>query len=291
MGAFLIWGALPLYLRPLLGIPALTILAHRLVWCCLLVSLWLAARRDLGSVRAALANPSTRRGLIGSAALIGFNWLVYILAIGTGHVVDSSLGYFINPLVNVLLGVALLGERPNRVQWVAVACAALGVAWLTVQAGRLPWIALALAFSFGGYGLIRKVIAVDALTGLAAETALLTPLGLAWLAWQGLQGVGVFGGADALRIAWLIVGGLITATPLALFAYGARRLPYSTIGIVQYLAPSLQLVFGVFVFGEAFSSARAKGFGLIWMALVIYGADGLWRARRVRVAGIPEPRT
>jgi chloramphenicol-sensitive protein RarD len=289
MGAYLIWGALPLYLRPLLGIPALTILAHRLVWCCLLVVLLIAMRGELGTVRTALVNPSTRRGLAGSAALISFNWLVYIWAIAEGHVVDSSLGYFINPLVNVVLGVAFLGERPNRVQWVAVACAALGVGWLTAQAGRLPWIALALAFSFGGYGLIRKVIAVDALAGLAAETALLTPLGLAWLAWQAVGGAGVFGGADALRTAWLIASGLVTATPFALFAYGARRILYSTLGIVQYVAPSMQLACGVFVFGEAFPPSRAPGFGLIWMALAIYGADGLWRARRVRMARMPEP--
>jgi chloramphenicol-sensitive protein RarD len=255
----------------------------------LFVALLIAVRGELGPMRTALANPSTRRGLVGSAALIGFNWLVYIWAVSEGHVVDSSLGYFINPLVNVVLGVALLGERPNRVQWAAVGCAALGVAWLTVQAGRLPWIALALAFSFGGYGLIRKVIAVEALTGLAAETALLTPLGLGWLAQQGLTGAGVFGGADALRTAWLIASGVVTATPLALFAFGARRIPYSTLGIVQYIAPSLQLVFGVFVFGEPFPPGRAKGFAFIWMALAIYGGDGLWRARRVRALRMPKP--
>jgi chloramphenicol-sensitive protein RarD len=278
IGAFLIWGALPLYLRPLHGISAVTIMSHRLVWCCVFVSAWLAVRGELGGARAALLQPAVRLRLTGSALLISSNWLVYVWAVGTGHVIDSSLGYFINPLVNVLLGVMLLGERLNRAQWFAVGCAAAGVAWLTALTGHLPWIALALALSFGSYGLIRKVVAVDAVTGLAAETALLAPFGLAWLGWQHVRGVGLFGGADALRSAWLVAGGLVTAVPLALFAFGARRIAYSTVGVVQYIGPSLQLALGVFLFGEAFPPARAVGFGLIWAALVIYAGEGLWRA-------------
>jgi chloramphenicol-sensitive protein RarD len=280
IGAFLIWGALPLYLRPLHGIAALTIMSHRLLWCCVFVSGWLALRGQLGGVRAALLDPATRLPLLGSSILISSNWLVYVWAVGSGHVIDASLGYFINPLVNVLLGVMLLGERLNRAQWLAVACAAAGVAWLTAQTGRLPWIALALAVSFGGYGLIRKVVAVDSVTGLAAETVLMTPLGVAWLSWQHVQGAGIFGGASTLRSSWLIAGGLVTAVPLALFAFGARRIRYSTVGVLQYIGPSLQLLLGVFLFGEAFPPARAFGFGLIWAALAIYARGSLQGSRR-----------
>lgn len=279
IAAFLIWGALPLYLRLLRGIPALTIMSHRLVWCCAFVSAWLAMRGELGGVRAALVHRATRLRLIASAALISCNWLVYVWAVGAGHVIDSSLGYFINPLVNVLLGVTLLGERLDRVKWVAVAFAAAGVAWLTALTGHLPWIALALASSFGGYGLIRKVVAVESVTGLAAETALLTPLALAWLGWEHLRGSGAFGGAAPLRASWLVAGGLVTAVPLSLFAFGARRIPYSMVGIIQYIGPSLQLMLGIFLFGEPFPAARALGFGLIWAALVIYSAGSLLRGK------------
>jgi chloramphenicol-sensitive protein RarD len=281
VAAFLVWGALPLYLRPLRRIPALTIMSHRLLWCCVFVNGWLAVRGQLGDVRAALFNPATLLPLIGSSVLISCNWLVYVWAVGSGHVIDSSLGYFINPLVNVLLGVVLLGERLNRAQWLAVACAAAGVAWLTAQTGRLPWIALALAVSFGGYGLIRKVVAVDSVVGLAAETALMTPFGAAWLSWQHTHAAGSFGGASTLRSLWLIAGGIITAVPLALFAFGARRIRYSTVGVLQYIGPSLQLLLGVFLFGEAFPAARAFGFGLIWAALAIYARASL-RDRLVR---------
>jgi len=217
--------------------------------------------------------------LLGSATLISANWLVYVWAVGNGHVIDASLGYFINPLVNVLLGVALLGERLNRVQWLAIASAFAGVAWLTELTGRLPWIALTLAFSFSGYGLIRKVVAVDAVVGLAAETALVTPFGVAWLAWQQWRGPGAFG-PDVFHGVWLFLSGLVTAVPLALFAFGAKRILYSTVGIVQYIGPSLQLALGVLLFGEAFPPARAMGFGLIWAALVIYAGEGIWRLRR-----------
>ena len=281
MGAFTIWGGLPLYLKPLARIAPTTIIAHRLVWCFAFVIAWLTAHGQLGAVREALRGRAPRARLLGSATLISANWLVYVWAIGNGHVIDASLGYFINPLVNVLLGVALLGERLNRVQWLAIASAFAGVAWLTALTGRLPWIALTLAFSFSGYGLIRKVVAVDAVIGLAAETALLAPLGVGWLFWQQARGPGAFG-PDVFHGVWLFLSGLVTAVPLALFAFGAKRILYSTVGIVQYIGPSLQLALGVLIFGEAFPPARAMGFGLIWAALVIYAGEGLWRMRRTR---------
>jgi chloramphenicol-sensitive protein RarD len=279
VGAFFIWGLLPLYLRPLHGIAALTIMSHRIVWCFVFVNAWLALRGELGAVRAALAKPSTRRRLVASATLISVNWLVYVWAVGSGHVVESSLGYFINPLVNVLLGVLLLGERLRRAQWAAVGCAAIGVAWLTLQAGRPPWIAFSLALSFGGYGLLRKTVAVESIVGLAAETTLVAPFGVLWLAWQHHAGAGAFGGADGPLSAWLIAGGVVTAVPLALFAFGARRIPYSTVGIIQYIGPTLQLTSGILVYGEPFPAARAVGFALIACALVLYAGEGLFRAR------------
>jgi chloramphenicol-sensitive protein RarD len=222
-----------------------------------------------------------------SATLISMNWLFYVWAVGAGLEVEASLGYFINPLFNVLLGVMLLGERLRRIQWAVVACAGGGVVWLTIQAGHLPWIALALALSFGGYGLLRKAVAVDAVAGLGAETLLLTPFGLLWLVGQASRGPGCFGGADSLQSAWLVAGGVVTAVPLALFAFGPRRIAYSTVGIIQYIGPTLQLTTGVVVFHEAFPSVRVAGFALIWFALAIYAGDGLWRAQRLRRAGLP----
>jgi chloramphenicol-sensitive protein RarD len=201
-----------------------------------------------------------------------------------GHVVEGSLGYFINPLVNVLLGVALLSERLTRAQWTAVALAAIGVAYLTIVAGSPPWIALALAFSFGFYGLIRKVVKVESLPGLAVETLLLLPFAMAYLFWCESAGSGALGHAGPAVTALLIGSGPLTAIALFLFAYGARLVPYSTVGVLQYIAPTLQLACGVFVLHERFERTRAVGFALIWAALVIYAGEGLWLARKQRRA-------
>lgn len=282
IGAFLIWGLLPLYLHAMHAVPALQIMSHRLVWCCVFVLGWLAIRGQLGGVRTALADRGTVLRLCASAILISINWITYVWGVNNGHVIEASLGYFINPLVNVLLGVAVLSERLNRAQWTAVAIAAAGVVWLTVQAGRLPWIALTLAASFGTYGLIRKVVKVDSITGLATETLLIAPLGLAYLLWSEHTGQGTLGHAPGWLDAMLIGGGIVTAVPLALFAYGARRIPYSTVGLVQYIGPTIQLLLGVFLFGEPFSGARLIGFVLIWTALAIYAVDGVLRNRRAR---------
>jgi chloramphenicol-sensitive protein RarD len=284
IAAFLIWGLLPLYLRLLHGVPALQIMAHRLVWCCVSVLLWLAARGELPRVRAALATPATRARLMVSALLISLNWLLYVWAVGNGHVVESSLGYFINPLVNVLLGVIVLKERLNRAQWTAVLFAAAGVLYLTWLAGTPPVLALVLAFSFSIYGLIRKTVAVDALTGLGTETLLIAPIGAAYLLWCAGNGSGALGRAGSLIDGLLLASGIITALPLTLFAYGARRLPYSTVGLIQYIGPTLQLLLGVFLYRESFSPARAAGFGLIWAALAIYAADAQLRTYRSRRA-------
>lgn len=280
IAAFLIWGLLPLYLKPMHAVPALQIMAHRLLWCCLFVIAWMAARGGLSGIGAALAKPATRYRLMASAVLISVNWLVYVWGVNSGHVVETSLGYFINPLVNVLLGVAVLHERLNRAQWSAVALAGAAVVWLTWISGAPPFIALTLALSFSTYGLIRKTVAVDAITGLATETLLIAPIAALYLGWLALHGSGALGHAGTLIDVMLIAGGLVTAVPLALFAFGARLIPYSTVGLVQYIGPTMQLLLGVFLYHEPFSQQRAIGFGLIWLALAIYAGDGLIRAQR-----------
>lgn len=277
--AFTIWGLFPVYLHPLSGVPALQIIAHRVAWSCLLLLGVLLWRAELGVLTTTLGRPRLLAGLATSALLISCNWLVYVWSVTHQHIVESSLGYYINPLVNVLLGVLVLRERPNAVQWSAIGLAALAVLYLAVQAGRPPWIAFALALSFSLYGFVRKVISVDALPGLATETLLLAPLALGYLAWCEATHVSAFS-HDGPAIAALLIGsGIFTAVPLFLFAYGARRLPYSTVGVLQYIGPSLQLACGVLFYDESFGPARAAGFGLLWAALILYAADGVWRAR------------
>jgi chloramphenicol-sensitive protein RarD len=279
--AFFIWGLLPLYLKLLQSVPVLQVTAHRLVWGCVFALVWLGLRRELGHVRNALFNSRTGLRLCLSALLISINWITYVYGIANERVVETSLGYFINPLVNVLLGVLVLSERLNRTQWTAVAIAAAGVAYLTWSAGHLPWIALTLAFSFGFYGLVRKLVQVDALAGFASETLVLLPLGAAYLMWCESVGTGVVGHATTGLNLLLVLGGPLTAIPLVLFAFGARRIPYSTVGLLQYIGPTIQLVLAVFVFHEPFTRTRMIGFLLIWTALAIYAADGVWRSRKI----------
>jgi chloramphenicol-sensitive protein RarD len=277
--AFTIWGLFPVYLHPLREVAAIQVIAHRVTWSCLFIFTWMALRGELGRVSATLARPALLAPLTLSALLISCNWLVYVWSVTHGHIVESSLGYYINPLVNVLLGICVLRERLNPRQWLAVALAGLAVAYLAVLAGRPPWIAFALALSFSLYGLVRKVISVDALPGLATETLILLPLAAAYLAWCQADGSGALTGHGWRMTALLVGSGLITAVPLFLFAYGARALPYSTIGVLQYIGPSLQLVCGVLFLHESFGPAVAAGFALLWVGLLIYAADGVWRAR------------
>jgi len=277
--AFTIWGLFPVYLHPLSSVPAIQIIAHRITWSCLFILLWMSARGELGRLSATLARPALLARLTLTALLISCNWLVYVWSVTHGHIVDTSLGYYINPLVNVILGVLVLHERLNRAQSVAIVLAALAVAYLAVLAGRPPWIAGTLAISFSLYGLLRKLISVDALPGLATETLLLMPLAAAYLLWCEATGSGALTRAGAGIAALLLSSGLVTAVPLFLFAYAARLLPYSTVGVLQYIGPSLQLLCGVLFFHESFGPARAAGFALLWLALLIYAADGVWRAR------------
>src|SRR5690606_3052316 len=281
--AYVIWAVFPLYCYLLRQVPALETMANCFVWCALFVAGWLILSKGRGWLRASL-RLGVGRMLLVSSVLISGNWGLYIWAVTHGHVVESSLGYFINPLVNVLLGVLVLRERLNGAQWTAVAVAGAGVLWLTVQLGQPPWIALALAFSFAFYGLIRKVAHVDAVPGLAIESLLMLLPALGLLGWMHARGEARFLGGQPGSDVLLVIGGVMTALPLIGFAFGARRIPSSPIGILQYIAPSLQLICGVWLLDEPFSGTQAVGFGCIWLALLIYAGDGL---RRLRSAPSP----
>ena len=295
LGAFFIWGLLPLYIHRLAPTPPVQIMAHRVIWAAVFVFAYLAATRRLGAVGGVFGNGAMLGRLAASAALISINWLVYVWAVANGHVIEASLGYFINPLVSVLMGVFVLNERLNRTQWLAVALASAGVLWLTVQHGTPPWIALALALSFGSYGLIRKQVAVDSIAGLGVETLLIAPLMLAYLIFVTAHGTLAFGVNGAMVDTLLVLSGAVTAVPLVLFAYGVRRIPLTTVGILQYVGPTLQFLTGRYLFHEAFSATQAVGFVLIWAALIVYVGEGFWRQRRARLtaplaeAGAPAP--
>lgn len=284
LAAFGIWGLFPLYLIGLRDVSAAQVTAHRIVWSCVFVLAWLAAVGDLGKLRVALERRGVLLRLVASAFFIAVNWLGFAWAVLHHHVLEVSLAYFIGPLLNVLLGIVVLRERLDRMQWVSVAFAAAGVAYLTFIAGRAPWIALMVGSSFAFYGLIRKTVSIDALPGLAVETILLTPFAAGYLIWAEAQGVGVLGHSTGLVDGLLLAGGVITSVPLVLFAFGARQVPYSTIGVLQFIAPTLQLLCGLIVFGEPFESSRATGFVLIWMGLLIYAGNALWRSRTPKVA-------
>jgi chloramphenicol-sensitive protein RarD len=281
--AYVAWGLFPLYFRQVAAVSSTEIVLHRTVWSLVFVLLVLAAMRRFGALWPVLRQPRQLGLFLLSALLLSGNWLVYVWAVNHGHVIDASLGYFINPLVYVLLGFAFLHERLRPLQWGAVAVAGLGVAWLTWQAGQLPWIALLLAGSFGLYGLMRKTASLGALEGLALETLLLAPLAVpALLVWT-LHGDSALAHADAATFGWLLAAGPVTAVPLLLFAAGARLIPLATLGLLQYIGPTLQMGIGIWVFHEPFQPQRLTGFMLIWLALALYSAEGAWVSRR-RVA-------
>lgn len=272
--AYAIWGLLPLYLKLLSGIAAPDVLAHRILWSVLIIGGIAIAVGGRERLTAALRRPRLLALLVASALCIACNWLIYTWAILNGHVLDTSLGYFINPLISVGFGVVLLGERLGRAQWLAIGLAVGGVVILAVAVGALPVISLAIAFSFALYGLIRKQAAVDAVTGLLIETVVLAPVALGWLL---TRPEGVFGHPPAMLLL-LAAGGVLTAVPLLLFGLAARRLKLSTLGVMQYLAPSMVFVQAVFLFGEPLAPAQLLAFGCIWAGLAIYTRALLGRA-------------
>ncbi len=275
--AFVLWGLFPLYFRHLAAVTPLEVVLQRSAWSLLFLCGVLTVLRRWQWLRVVATQPRLLLLFAGSAWLLAGNWLVYIYAVQSNQVVEASLGYFINPLVNVMLGVLVLRERLRPVQWVAVALAAAGVCWLTWQTGRLPWISLVLAGSFGLYGLMRKTASLGALEGLALETLLLAPVVLPALAWWTLRHGGAFNHAEPALLGWLMLSGPLTAIPLLLFAAGARRLPLATLGLVQYVSPTLQLLVGVWLFDEPFGGVRLVGFVLIWSALALVSIEALRR--------------
>lgn len=271
--AYATWGLLPLYLKALRAVPPLELVAHRIVWAAPLLVGAVVATRQLGWVRQLRERPAIVWTFLVTAAALSVNWLVYMWAVSVGRVVDASLGYFINPLVSVVLAALVLQERLRPLQWAAVGLAGLGVVWLTALAGQLPWIGLVLAASFGTYGLLRKTTAIDSLGGLTLETLLLVPLAGGYLLTLAASGQGSWAGAGDLRIL-LVAAGPLTALPLLSFAAGVRRIPLSLLGILQYLGPTLQLGLGVLVFDEPLPLSKLLGFGLIWLAVAAYTLEG-----------------
>jgi chloramphenicol-sensitive protein RarD len=279
LAAYLIWGLLPIFWKALDSVPPMVILADRIVWSLVFLALYLTLTRTWGWLPRAAANPRSLAPLLLTAALIAVNWGTYIWANNNGHIVEESLGYFINPLVNVLLGVAFLRERPRAWQWVAVGLAFIGVAYLTAVYGRLPWIALTLALTFGFYGLIRKVIGIDAVAGLTVEMAILFVPALVFLLAQGFAGAIPFETGSGLGLL-LVLAGPATAVPMVLFTYAARRVMLTTIGILQYISPTMQFLIGAYFYGEGFPRAQVPGFVLIWIALALYSVEGYVAYRR-----------
>ena len=278
--AYVAWGLLPIFFKQISNVNAFEIVAHRMVWSLVFLLCVLAVMKRRAWLRDIIRQPRVLLTFGVSALLLSVNWTVYVWAVQNAHVLDASLGYFILPLIYVVIGFVFLRERPRPVQWLAVAVAAAGVVWLTVQAGRLPWVALVLAITFGIYGLLRKLAPLGALEGLTLETLLLFPLAAGLLAWWAWHGQGALLQGNAPTLGWLVLAGPLTAIPLLLFAAGARRIPMATLGILQYISPSIQMLVGVFLYGEAFDAARALGFYLIWIALAIYSLDSVWRARK-----------
>ena len=285
LSAYVLWGMFPLFFKQLQAASAIEVVLHRMVWSLVFVLIVLAVLRRwnwLGDVR---RSPALLGKFAVSALLLAGNWLSYVWAVNNGHVLDASLGYFILPLINVALGFVFLHERPRKAQWVAFALAASGVLWMAVQSGHVPWLALLIAITFGFYGLMRKTATLGALEGMSLETMLLAPLAVVALLWAGPSGPGSQWPAhDAHTWLFFLLSGPVTAIPLLLFAAGARRVPLSTMGFLQYITPSILALIGVFLYGETFAGPRAVGFVLIWVALALYTMEGLWAGRRAASA-------
>jgi chloramphenicol-sensitive protein RarD len=281
IGAYLIWGFLPIYLKTIQEVPNIQILIHRSIWSFVFLTLLISIRKNWGDIHQALRNPKTLFLAIIAACLLAVNWLTFIFAVNAGFIVESSLGYFINPLISVLLGVVFLRERLRPFQWLAVSIAALGVLYLTISYGALPWIALVLAFSFGLYGLSKKTSVLDSVKGLTLETGILSMPALVFLFVYEFEGLSTFGHQSAFITLMLILLGLVTALPLLLFGGAAQRINLSTLGLLQYIAPTGQFLIGVFVYHEPFTQARLIGFSIIWLALIVFTAEGITHKRHI----------
>jgi chloramphenicol-sensitive protein RarD len=278
--AYALWGFFPLYFKLLRPASPAEVLAHRIVWALVAITVLVAVTRRGRSLAELARRPGKLAGAALAAVLVGLNWFTYIYGVDTNQVVETSLGYFIGPLVSVALGVLVLAERLRPAQWVAIGVGALAVAVLTVDYGRLPWIAMTLAVSFGLYGLVKKRLGLPAAEGLLVETAVLAPAALGYLIWLTVRQDLVFGTVSAAHTALLVISGPVTAIPLLLFAGAANRVPLSVLGLLQYLAPVLQLACGVLIFHEPMPPARLAGFALVWLALTVFTWDGIRSARK-----------
>jgi chloramphenicol-sensitive protein RarD len=280
LGAFLAWGASPVYFKALVHVPPAEILAHRIVWSALVLGVALVGLRGLGAVREALRDRRTRLALAATSVLIAFNWLVFVWAVVSGNLLQSSLGYFINPLVNVALGMVFLRERLRPWQLVALLLATTSVATLVVRHGRVPWVALSLAVTFGFYGLLRKTARIDAMGGLFVETCLLLPLALAYGGWLLARGELAFVAQGMTVTVLLLLAGVVTTIPLLLFTAAARRLRLVTVGFFQYISPTSQLLLAVLAYGEPFTREHLVSFSILWLGIAIYTADSVRALRR-----------
>lgn len=286
--AFLFWGIVPIYWRQMHVVSPFELIAHRSTWSLLFLLGVLAYQRDFASLRPAFAQPRIFFLNFLSSLLLATNWTIYVWAVNSGHIIESSLGYFLTPLCNVALGYAFLQERLRTLQWAAIGLAALGVGMLLLGVGHLPWIALSLATTWAGYGLLKKKSALGPIAGLTVENIILLPLAAGLLLWRAYTGEGALGHASATVQAFVLSAGVITSVPLLLFAYGARRIQLTTLGLLQYLAPTVQFLIGLLVYREPFDSARFQCYALIWAGLVLYTADGFWTQRKMlfKAAGV-----
>ncbi|HUG33481.1 MAG TPA: EamA family transporter RarD [Anaerolineales bacterium] len=286
IAAYVLWGFFPIYWKWLQDVPALQLLGHRIVWSFLLLLAVILVTRQWNDFRSQF-NAQTFRVYLFAAILIGVNWLTYVWAVNAGFIVETSLGYFINPLLSVLMGVIFLRERLRVAQWIPVALAAIGVAHLTFVHGRLPWIALLLAFTFGFYGLTKKLAPLGSVFGLTLETGILFLPALVYLGWVQADNTAAFLHSGITADVLMIGAGLVTTVPLLMFASAAKQIPLTMIGILQYLAPTIQFLIGVFVYRESFDASRLIGFGLVWLALVIFWVEN-FLSNRMPVEPIPE---
>jgi len=287
IGAYLMWGLFPLYWKQLETIPALQLIGHRIAWSFILLILVIFVTRQWKDFRATFNSKTVRIYLI-AALLISVNWFTYVWAVNNGFVVETSLGYYINPLFSVLLGVIVFRERLRPVQWIPIALAAVGVLYLTVTYGSLPWIALTLAFTFGLYGLVKKTAPLSSLYGLTLETGLLFFVAIGYLVYCEFTGQGAFLHSDTKSNLMMIGAGLVTTVPLLLFASAARRIPLTTIGVLQYINPTMQFLLGVLLYKEPFTHDSLIGFGMVWAGLILFWAEGLYARRNISSDPLPE---
>ncbi len=285
ISAYLIWGFFPIYFKTIQVVPAAQILFHRIAWSFILLLFLIVVRGQWHGLRSAIRGPKMLVTYIIAACLLAINWLTYVWGVNAGYVVETSLGYFINPLVSVALGVVILKERLRATQWLPIGLAAVGVLYLTVQLGAPPWIALVLAFSFGLYGLMKKISPLGSLYGLTLETGILFLPAVGYLLYVEFQGYGAFGHVGPLNNLLLVLAGLFTTTPLLMFSSAARSIPLSLLGLLQYIAPTCQFLLGVLLYKEPFTQVQWIGFGIIWLALLLYTTEGfIVRRRRMRAA-------